>query len=206
MAKAFGAEDSNAGFQVSSPVAAQSRGRVRHRGAADPRRRRSLGVARERDDDLDCDPQSARAADRRAGAGRAGAVASCSAPSIASARARHGDAAHARRVARAPRPRPAAAPARRVPSGSPTRSVACAIVCPHAAVERVGGGVRIPRDGLHDLDRRRPHDRRRNLWVIVFNADVLLGLSAATSGRFASLAPVLRMSIAYPLARDSAPG
>jgi putative ABC transport system permease protein len=37
------------------------------------------------------------------------------------------------------------------------------------------------------------------VWVIVFNADVLLGGVMWFFGRFASLAPVLRMSIAYPL-------
>jgi putative ABC transport system permease protein len=37
------------------------------------------------------------------------------------------------------------------------------------------------------------------VWVIVFNADVLLGLLTRVLGRIRSLAPVLRMSIAYPL-------
>jgi putative ABC transport system permease protein len=37
------------------------------------------------------------------------------------------------------------------------------------------------------------------VWVIVFNADVLLGGVMRVLGRFKSLAPVLRMSIAYPL-------
>jgi putative ABC transport system permease protein len=37
------------------------------------------------------------------------------------------------------------------------------------------------------------------VWVIVFNADVLLGAAARLFGRFRTLAPVLRMSIAYPL-------
>jgi putative ABC transport system permease protein len=37
------------------------------------------------------------------------------------------------------------------------------------------------------------------VWVIVFNADVLLGGVMRALGRFKSLAPVLRMSIAYPL-------
>ena len=38
------------------------------------------------------------------------------------------------------------------------------------------------------------------VWVIVFNADVLLGLVTRALGRFRGLAPVLRMSMAYPLA------
>ena len=37
------------------------------------------------------------------------------------------------------------------------------------------------------------------VWVIVFNADLLLGGVMRVLGRFKSLAPVLRMSIAYPL-------
>jgi putative ABC transport system permease protein len=36
-------------------------------------------------------------------------------------------------------------------------------------------------------------------WLIVYNADVLLGLISATFGRIRSLTPVLRLSIAYPL-------
>ena len=36
-------------------------------------------------------------------------------------------------------------------------------------------------------------------WVIVYNSDVLLGGLASTLGRIRALAPVLRMSIAYPL-------
>jgi putative ABC transport system permease protein len=36
-------------------------------------------------------------------------------------------------------------------------------------------------------------------WAIMYNADVLLGGLAATAGRIKALAPVLRMSIAYPL-------
>jgi putative ABC transport system permease protein len=37
------------------------------------------------------------------------------------------------------------------------------------------------------------------VWVIVFNADVLLGGAMRVLGRIGALAPVLRMSIAYPL-------
>jgi putative ABC transport system permease protein len=37
------------------------------------------------------------------------------------------------------------------------------------------------------------------VWVIVFNADLLLGGATKALGRFRGLAPVLRMSIAYPL-------
>jgi putative ABC transport system permease protein len=36
-------------------------------------------------------------------------------------------------------------------------------------------------------------------WTIMYNADVLLGTIGATAGRIKSLAPVLRMSMAYPL-------
>ena len=36
-------------------------------------------------------------------------------------------------------------------------------------------------------------------WTIVYNADILLGAVASTLGRIRALAPVLRMSIAYPL-------
>jgi putative ABC transport system permease protein len=36
-------------------------------------------------------------------------------------------------------------------------------------------------------------------WVIVYNSDILLGALASTLGRVRALAPVLRMSIAYPL-------
>jgi putative ABC transport system permease protein len=36
-------------------------------------------------------------------------------------------------------------------------------------------------------------------WTIMYNADVLLGALVATFGRIRSLAPVLRMSVAYPL-------
>jgi putative ABC transport system permease protein len=38
------------------------------------------------------------------------------------------------------------------------------------------------------------------VWVIVFNADVLLGLAMRALGRIRSLAPVLKISMAYPLA------
>jgi putative ABC transport system permease protein len=37
------------------------------------------------------------------------------------------------------------------------------------------------------------------VWIIVFNADLLLGAVTRALGRFRGLAPVLRMSIAYPL-------
>jgi putative ABC transport system permease protein len=37
------------------------------------------------------------------------------------------------------------------------------------------------------------------VWLIVFNADVLLGLVMRTFGRARSIAPVLRMAMAYPL-------
>ncbi len=37
------------------------------------------------------------------------------------------------------------------------------------------------------------------VWVIVFNADLLLGALTRILGRFRGLAPVLRMSVAYPL-------
>jgi putative ABC transport system permease protein len=36
-------------------------------------------------------------------------------------------------------------------------------------------------------------------WTIMYNADVLLGALGAVAGRFRGLAPVLRMSMAYPL-------
>ena len=36
-------------------------------------------------------------------------------------------------------------------------------------------------------------------WTLMYNADVLLGTIASTGGRIRGLAPVLRMSIAYPL-------
>jgi putative ABC transport system permease protein len=36
-------------------------------------------------------------------------------------------------------------------------------------------------------------------WTIMYNADILLGALASTAGRIRGLAPVLRMSIAYPL-------
>jgi putative ABC transport system permease protein len=36
-------------------------------------------------------------------------------------------------------------------------------------------------------------------WTIMYNADVLLGALASTAGRIRALAPLLRMSIAYPL-------
>jgi putative ABC transport system permease protein len=36
-------------------------------------------------------------------------------------------------------------------------------------------------------------------WVIVYNSDLLLGGLASTFGRIRSLAPILRMSVAYPL-------
>ncbi len=38
------------------------------------------------------------------------------------------------------------------------------------------------------------------VWVIVFNADLLLGAAAAVLGRIRALAPILRMAMAYPLA------
>jgi putative ABC transport system permease protein len=38
------------------------------------------------------------------------------------------------------------------------------------------------------------------VWVIVFNADILLGLAMRVLGRIRSLAPVLKISMAYPLA------
>ena len=37
------------------------------------------------------------------------------------------------------------------------------------------------------------------VWVIVYNADLLLGGAMAVFGRIKALAPVLRMSMAYPL-------
>lgn len=37
------------------------------------------------------------------------------------------------------------------------------------------------------------------VWIIVYNADLLLGLVARTAGRIRALTPVLRMSMAYPL-------
>jgi putative ABC transport system permease protein len=37
------------------------------------------------------------------------------------------------------------------------------------------------------------------VWVIVFNADLLLGAVMSVLGRIRGLAPVLRMSMAYPL-------
>ncbi len=37
------------------------------------------------------------------------------------------------------------------------------------------------------------------VWVIVYNADLVLGLVMGVAGRIRSLAPVLRMSMAYPL-------
>jgi putative ABC transport system permease protein len=37
------------------------------------------------------------------------------------------------------------------------------------------------------------------VWIIVFNADLLLGAATSVLGRIKSLAPVLRMSMAYPL-------
>ena len=36
-------------------------------------------------------------------------------------------------------------------------------------------------------------------WAIIYNADILLGAVASTLGRIRALAPILRMSIAYPL-------
>ena len=36
-------------------------------------------------------------------------------------------------------------------------------------------------------------------WALMYNADVLLGLLGSVAGRFKGLAPVLRMSMAYPL-------
>ncbi|HEY7398921.1 MAG TPA: ABC transporter permease, partial [Gaiellaceae bacterium] len=36
-------------------------------------------------------------------------------------------------------------------------------------------------------------------WTLMYNADVLLGLLGSTLGRFKSIAPVVRMAIAYPL-------
>jgi putative ABC transport system permease protein len=38
-----------------------------------------------------------------------------------------------------------------------------------------------------------------SVWIIVFNADVLLGIVMTVAGRIRVLAPVLRMSMAYPL-------
>ena len=38
------------------------------------------------------------------------------------------------------------------------------------------------------------------VWVIVFNADILLGLAMKIFGRIRSLAPILKISMAYPLA------
>ena len=39
------------------------------------------------------------------------------------------------------------------------------------------------------------------VWVIVYNADLLLGAAAAVLGRIRALAPILRMAMAYPLRR-----
>ncbi|HSE81087.1 MAG TPA: FtsX-like permease family protein, partial [Gaiellaceae bacterium] len=38
------------------------------------------------------------------------------------------------------------------------------------------------------------------VWVIIFNADILLGLAMRLFGRIRSLAPILKISMAYPLA------
>ena len=36
-------------------------------------------------------------------------------------------------------------------------------------------------------------------WTLMYNADVLLGALGSVAGRIPGLAPVLRMSMAYPL-------
>ena len=73
-----------------------------------------------------------------------------------------GDAAHARRLARAHRPRPAAAPRAACRSGSPTRAcglaIAVSMLLPWSDWEAVFGQIV---DGLLDLDRGRPDDRDR---------------------------------------------
>ena len=147
-------------------VAAEPRHRLRARSAPHPSGRRRLGLARQRDEHLDRDPQSPGAADRHvAGAG------SCSRPSrscsarllIASGtNSGHRDARDARRLARAPRPDPAPAGARRVRSCSPSRSAeARSSSCCMLPWNLLGRGLRKARDGLLDLDRRRPDDHRR---------------------------------------------
>ena len=112
-----------------------------------------------------------------------------------------GDAAHARRLARPARPRPAAAVA-----GVSERIAYTALRArdrrdAHAALERLGRRLRHARDGLHDVDRRRADDhRRRRLDHGLTTPTVAARLVMRAFGRIRALAPVLRMSIAYPLA------
>ena len=63
----------------------------------------------------------------------------------------------------------------------------------------LGGGLRRARDGLLHLDHGGVMIVVGTVWVIVFNADVLVGVLARTLGRIRAAAPVLKMSLAYPL-------
>ena len=72
----------------------------------------------------------------------------------------HGNPAHARVVARAPRPRAAVAGGRRVGADRLHDLWKRDRRRAHAALEPLGRRVRHARDGLLDLDRRRAHDHR----------------------------------------------
>ena len=146
--------------------------------------------------------EPARAAGRRAGAaalaarpGRPRRSARCwSSPGVSG---EDGDHARPRRLARDPRPRAA-----RAPLGVPDRAV------------RTGAGLRWSPGSCCPISRWLFGELKTNFsifvlgglmivigatWAIMYNADLLLGALGASLGRIRRLAPVLQMSIAYPL-------
>ena len=146
-------------------VLAQPLRRLRDRRAAHAARRRVLRLARERDDDLGGDPKPSRAA-------------RSTSPPETGARTRHdrtrrsahderccrrsGDAADARRLPRADRPRSATASGARVGASGLYNLRPCDRRHDASALERLGIRVRADLDGLHDVDRGWADDRDRH--------------------------------------------
>ena len=150
MASAFGAADADEGLQIEFAVSARSLViAVRARRPPHARRRRRLGVAGERDEHLDRDPQPAgapasRRRRRRLVLAALGLVLGLAARRLGNALGRHGDAADARRLARAHGPRAAAARSLGVPERLAVHGVraGASSCCPDAAVEPVGRRLR----------------------------------------------------------------
>ena len=113
---------------------------------------------------------------------------------------RCGHAADPRRLARARQPRPH--PAR--PRGPRARRLhglrAGDRRLPAPSLERVGSGVRAALHELLHLDRRGPHDRRRRGLDDRLQRRRAARADDGVFGRIRRLAPVLKMSMAYPLA------
>ena len=176
--------------------------RLRDRRPAHPARRRVLRLARERDDDLDRDPKPSRAPPS-APAPKADPGARLDhardAAHAGRSRVRSGDAVDARRLADPDRARADPPGDRRVRAARVHELRARDRGRDAPALERVGSGLRTDLDGLLDLGRGRPDDRIGAVWVMVYNADVILGAIGLALSRFGRLVPVVKMAITYPL-------